>query len=594
MMPTSPLAPVLQRLRRAARGPEPAGLTDARLLDLFLGERDEAAFEALVVRHGPMVLGVCRRVLRDPHEAEDAFQATFLVLAKKAASVSPREMVGNWLHGVAHRTALKAKALAARRFAKERQVRDVPRPEPIDQDALDDLRARLDRELGRLPAKYRAAVVLCDLEGTPRREAAAQLGLAEGTLSSRLCRGRQLLARRLAGRGQGVVPAALAEACAPAPVPAPLLVSTVKAATLVAGGQAVTAAVTAKVAALTEGVLQAMSLTKLKYVLALVLVVVVLSAGTVAGPAVATLVPPWPRPGHALATLDPPVEPEVFSSREDEQKPDKQEKPKPAQKEKKPDPSRRVKAEEVVTKTFKTRKAPRLVVETFNGHIAVKAGTSGAAKAKVLKTVHAATKEAAEEDLNNVEVQLEQKGDTIRVTAKPKDEQPQTSRAAAVEVEVPPGSSLDLSSSNGQVTVAGAMGDVAATTSNGRMEVKGSKGALKLKTNNGPIDVKADKAKVSAHTSNGAVRFAGSLADGDHSFQTSNGAVSLTLPADSRFRLDAQTSNGKVACQFPHKRPEGKDRSRLKVSVGDNPAVNLKLRTSNGGIEVRPDQPGKE
>src|SRR5262245_49668517 len=130
-MPTSPLAPLLQHLRRAA-SPTEGGLTDGQLLDAFVTARDEAAFEILVGRHGPMVLGVCRRILRDTHDAEDAFQATFLVLARKAASVVPREMVGNWLYGVACRTASKAKSLAARRREKEREVRQTPRPEPLD------------------------------------------------------------------------------------------------------------------------------------------------------------------------------------------------------------------------------------------------------------------------------------------------------------------------------------------------------------------------------------------------------------------------------------------------------------------------------
>src|SRR5690349_15139761 len=140
------------------------GLTDGQLLARFVATRDESSFAALVRRHGPMVLGVCRRVLRDLHDAEDAFQATFLVLACKAASVQKRESLSCWLHGVAYHTAQRAGTTLARRRARERPVDDMPHPlvavpEPRDWLPL------LDRELGRLPEKYRAAIVLCDLEG---------------------------------------------------------------------------------------------------------------------------------------------------------------------------------------------------------------------------------------------------------------------------------------------------------------------------------------------------------------------------------------------------------------------------------------------
>src|SRR5689334_9992222 len=134
-MASSPVSRVIQHLRGALLAREDGGLTDGQLLECFVSRREEAAFEALVRRHGPMVLGVCRRVLRCDHDAEDAFQATFLVLVRKAASVVPRELVGNWLYGVAHRTALKARSMAARRRAVERQVRDMPRSSTLDPGA---------------------------------------------------------------------------------------------------------------------------------------------------------------------------------------------------------------------------------------------------------------------------------------------------------------------------------------------------------------------------------------------------------------------------------------------------------------------------
>ena len=156
-MAASPMSSVLRHLRAVCVADE--GATDGQLLKCFLDQQDEAAFEALVRRHGAMVLGVCRRVLQNPHDAEDAFQATFLVLVRKAASIVPREMVGNWLYGVAYRTALKAKAAAIKQRAKEMQVKDMPRHESADDDLIwRNLQPLLDRELNRLPDKYRVPV----------------------------------------------------------------------------------------------------------------------------------------------------------------------------------------------------------------------------------------------------------------------------------------------------------------------------------------------------------------------------------------------------------------------------------------------------
>jgi RNA polymerase sigma factor (sigma-70 family) len=258
---------------RAALLRDGAGLTDGQLLDCFVARRDDAAFEALVRRHGPMVLAVCHRVLRNHHDSEDAFQATFLVLARKATSIVPREAVGSWLYGVAYRMALKARATTAKR--RERQVREMPEPEAPQEHGGSELQAWLDKELNRLPDKYRAPLVLCGLEGRSEKEAAGQLGLAQGTLSSRLSRARAMLAKRLARGGVELsLPAASAH------VPTALLDSTIEAARLYAAGRAVAAGiVSAQVAALTEGVLTAMFFSKLK-ITALPLVLVV---GTVLG-----------------------------------------------------------------------------------------------------------------------------------------------------------------------------------------------------------------------------------------------------------------------------------------------------------------------
>jgi RNA polymerase sigma factor (sigma-70 family) len=211
-------------------------LSDGQLLRQFLDRRDEAAFAALVRRHGPMVLGVCQRVVRNPTDAEDAFQATFLVLVRKAASLSRRAVIGDWLHGVARRTALNARRTAARHRAKEQAM---ARPEVQDGEGRDDWLPLLDEALGRLPEKYRLPIVLCDLEGRTRREAAQHLRCPEGTVAGRLARGRALLARRLARHGEALPAAALALVLAQqasACVPAALAISTVKAATLFAVG----------------------------------------------------------------------------------------------------------------------------------------------------------------------------------------------------------------------------------------------------------------------------------------------------------------------------------------------------------------------
>jgi RNA polymerase sigma factor (sigma-70 family) len=231
-----------------------------------------------------MVLGVCNRVLRNVHDAEDAFQATFLVLAAKAATISPRDAVGAWLYGVACRTAMKAKAMTAKRRLKELEFGERHRDVATDEDVWDELRSLLDEELGRLPQKYQSAIVLCDLEGKTKREAAGQLRCPEGTLSSWLARGRRMLAKRLARRGVGLsagsLAAVLSHNAASASVRCRLVSSTGKAASLFAARQAAAEGViSANVAALTEGVLNSMLLSKLKIALAIGLIAGALGAG---------------------------------------------------------------------------------------------------------------------------------------------------------------------------------------------------------------------------------------------------------------------------------------------------------------------------
>jgi RNA polymerase sigma factor (sigma-70 family) len=264
----------LRQLRGALVRRDTAGLTEADLWERYVQGRDEAAFEALLRRHGPMVLGVCRRILRHEQDAEDAFQATFLVLVRRAASLQARDTLAHWLHGVACRTALEARGAAAKRRAKEAAA--PPRAAPPE-GAGAELWPVLDQELGRLPEKYRAVVVLCDLEGKTRGEAARQLGCAEGTVASRLARGRAALAGRLARRGfTGACGAALLHGTAPAGLPAGLVVATVRAA---GPSTASRVALPAKVLALTEGALKSMFHAKVKSAAAAVLVLGITALG---------------------------------------------------------------------------------------------------------------------------------------------------------------------------------------------------------------------------------------------------------------------------------------------------------------------------
>ena len=255
------------------------GLSDRQLLARFVAARDETAFAALVRRHGPMVLGACRRVLRDYHDAEDAWQATFLVLARKAASLAVGESLGCWLYGVAYRAALEAREFNARRRGREVPMGGVPHPDVAPSEPQ-DWRPLLDRELNLLPEKYRAPIVLCDLEGRPRREAARLLGATEGTLSSRLARGRALLAKRLARCGValsgGALTVALSEGAASAQVPAALVWSTAKAAAHVAAGRMMAGSTPAVL--LMKGVMKAMLLKKLRLVVGAVVVLAALGA----------------------------------------------------------------------------------------------------------------------------------------------------------------------------------------------------------------------------------------------------------------------------------------------------------------------------
>jgi RNA polymerase sigma factor (sigma-70 family) len=197
-MATAQLGTLLRHIHTLAAGRSLHERTDQDLLDKFHCQGDEAAFAALVGRHGAMVLRVCRRVLRHEQDAEDAFQATFLVLARKARSIRKRDTIGSWLHGVAYRSAMNAKRIAARRRHREARV---PIKQAAESPTWDDVQSVLDEEILRLPRRLREAFVLCVLESKSGAEAAAALQRKEGTIKSRLSRARCLLQQRLERRG---------------------------------------------------------------------------------------------------------------------------------------------------------------------------------------------------------------------------------------------------------------------------------------------------------------------------------------------------------------------------------------------------------
>ena len=253
--------------------------TDGQLLTTFIEHRDGNAFATLVGRHGPMVWGVCRRLL-PAHDAEDAFQATFLVLVRKATTVAPRDMVGNWLYGVARQTALQARRTAARRMAREANVGRTPEASVADDDLGRELEPILDEELSRLPDHYRGVLVLCDLEGLTRKETAVRLGVPEGSVASRLARARAMLAKRLNKRGVAVTTLALTALLSQqtrANAPPWLAMETIDAAAAYAAGRTIVGLTSGKVVPLADGVLKAMFMKKLK------LATLVLAASAILG-----------------------------------------------------------------------------------------------------------------------------------------------------------------------------------------------------------------------------------------------------------------------------------------------------------------------
>jgi RNA polymerase sigma factor (sigma-70 family) len=282
-MARGPLSAVVHYIRGITLPPCAGDLSDAELVRRFAVQRDEAAFTALVQRHGPLVLGVCRRLLGNVNDAEDAFQATFLVLVRKAGSIGKRASVRSWLYSVACRVARRARATRERRSAREKPLPDVPAARFLDEVMWRDVREVLEEEVQRLPEGYRLPFLLWHLEGKTLEAIARELNWPLGTVSTRLTRARQRLRTRLARRGLGLAVAlaaiALARNSAPAAVPEVLAASTIRAALRLAAGQEIADTVSPAVAGLTEGVHKAMNMDRLKVVAMVLLALGVLAAG---------------------------------------------------------------------------------------------------------------------------------------------------------------------------------------------------------------------------------------------------------------------------------------------------------------------------
>ena len=296
-MATAQLQTLLRHMRRLAVSRSTAGASDAQLLERFVTERDELAFELLIWRHGSMVLSACRRVLRHDQDAEDSFQATFLALARKARSIGKRQSLAGWLYKVAIRIALQAKRNGEKEWRLAKTAWLPSRGQQVHDVLVHDIKRVVDEEIGRLPERYRAAVILCYLEGKTYDEAARLLDCPRGTISIRLMRARERLRVQLTRRGLTLSSAALAAVLSPSHAHAAalslLVTNIVRSVTsLPPGITSAAAGASPSVAALVEGVIKAMFLSKLKVIASVLLLSAVAAGGAlttyktaVAGPA---------------------------------------------------------------------------------------------------------------------------------------------------------------------------------------------------------------------------------------------------------------------------------------------------------------------
>lgn len=312
-MTTTSLPSILKSVQQRLRPSLSAGVTDAQLLERFLHKRDEAAFELLMWRHGVMVFGVCQRILQHAQDAEDAFQATFLTLARKAASIGKRESVSGWLYMVAFRIALRAKAQGSQRGQREKPLDSPPvddkSSDPADLSAWRELRRLLDAELSRIPEKYRTAFILCHLEGKTCEEAAEHLGCPRGTVQSRVSRARERLQARLALRGwlPALTPLTLLleQFASPLAEVSPVLIhATTHVALLAALGKSLAGLVAPSVLEMLNSATRAMYQRKL-YTLALLILLALLGGGSVVWGMVALQAQPSPPTAGCSACHEP-------------------------------------------------------------------------------------------------------------------------------------------------------------------------------------------------------------------------------------------------------------------------------------------------
>ena len=272
--------------------------------------------------------------------------------------------------------------------------------------------------------------------------------------------------------------------------------------------------------------------------------------------------------------------------------------------------SNRFPAVETVLKSYKVDGKQQIVAETFNGAVDVLTGASDKVEIKVTKRTGGPSEADAEEDLDNIEVRFEQSGNQIAIHVHSINPKPFVNRGAAIEIQVPEGSTLDLRTTNGKIGAVGLVGDTVAHTSNGAIQVQGSRGSLDLETSNGTItteggvgkisakssngaiDIGSSNGVVDAHTSNGRINYRGKLVAGDHVLSTSNGNVSVSLPADAAFKLQARTSSGRIISDFtsdgePPSKKKKPNKSQLSGTFGGRQtSVSLDIHTSNGNIEI--------
>jgi hypothetical protein len=464
---------------------------------------------------------------------------------------------------------------AARRVAQEEPLAREPCTVPATVREP-DLLAALDDEIGRLPAKYRAAVVLCYGEGLTNEQAARWLGCPKGTLQSRLAWARNRLRTRLARRGLGTATAGaawLAGQVAPAAVPCGLLEKTILA---VRGARA--AGTTGPAAVLAGQVLWGLFVSRLRVAGAAVGLLLLLGVG--AGEY-------WQTSAQKDASPPVPVAPVNADG--------------PG-----PGPAAGVQvATQVVCRSFRTANAPTVVVDMFNGDVDVVATDDDAVAVQVTKRGKGSTANAAEAAMRAMGVRADQQGDTVRVLARPfHDRGQQGSYGASADVRVPASAKLELHTLGGTIRIRGGRGHATVSmyngaivvedhpgpldlrTRNGPILVKGGRGALDLSTINGPIDVQAARARITARTTNAAIGFRGTLADGRHSFETTNGDITITLPAGAQFELDASAPRGRIGCAFHLDQPD-QPGDCLRGATGRSPETLLRLRSSAAAISVR-------